>query len=1791
MITLSAKHSFLISLSRFGFIAAFLLLLHINTQAQTTYTVGPAGNYTTIAAAYNACTSSTIDYIIELLPTYSSTAEAASTSITLATNTAKTITIRPQAGNTACLITTGITAPLFQISGGDNIIFDGRPGGSGTTGLMTLQNTSTAVGAGASFALSFINGATFNKVQYCTIKGSSPNTNINTAGVIGFGDSGNNSNTIDHCTIQATASAKPTVAINSYSGAGLYNSNITISNCNIVDFTTKGILITSAGNTGWNILNNSFYQSASFTPTSTIEMISIASASGFTVSGNYLGGQAPSCGGSPYVFGSYCFKGIYFSSSSGTNTISDNTIQNFAISGNNYSTIYGFVGIYLRGSATFTCGGAGQGNTIGSLSTANSITFSNSATGGSAGFSAIVDSAVTAGTIISYNNIGGIQTTTNLAGAVSDLIMISTGGATVDNNHIGSTAAPITHTSYANLTLINSTGSNFTATNNVIQGINMTNASGTNALYCIKNSGTGTYDCSDNTITNITSSNNGLVSVINYSALSGSGTFQTNIINTITLTNTGTTCGLNVFDISSVATATIDENTIGTTAANNISVAGNKLCNVIINSGNGPFIVTDNTVQNISLSSTGTTNGFIGIGVSAGYSAFTCTGNLIQSISCATANTIGYGSIYASVIATGLIVSGNTVSNVAFTNATAVATINNGIYLGGSGTYGGTSAGNIVTGLSNASTSAIAKLTGIELSNGSWVIENNVILLDNAAGSSNMSITGIDLAATGSTDYLYNNTVKIYGTQSGTLSSSACGGNSTSGTFTVKNNLFQNIRSGGTGSFYAENYPTGPTITTNYNYVESSTPSAICKKGATTYTFATWQSSVSPNSVNGTSTIDATGKVTSAPFAGASKGAGSPPPVTTDIQGVTRSTTAPWIGAYEGFEILTGVISPSSTCPGSIVSVPFTLNGNFNTPYSLVAQLSDASGSFTSPVTIGSSTTAAAISATIPGGTAAGTSYKIRVISTSPAVTGVASVTTITVNALPTISVTPDFTVCSTVLSNSLAAFVGGSATGVTWTTSGSGSFSNANIVNPTYTYSTAEKSAGQVLLTATTTGSVCTAASSTLKVTFAPTPVMTAVTPPAICSGSATNITLSSSPAATSYSWTRASVTGITPATSSGTANPIVETLTNSNASVTTVIYSVTPTLGTCSGNVMNITQNINPAPVPSVTISATATTICPGTNITFTPTPTNGGASPFYQWQKNGTAIGGASNSTYSTTTAANGDVFSVALTSNATCATPATVTSPGVTITVNPTLIPSVVISATATTICTGTNVTFTPTPTNGGTSPFYQWQKNGTAIGGASNSTYSTTAAATGDVFSVVLTSNAPCVSPTTATSPGVTMTVNPTVIPSVAISATATTICAGTAVTFTATPSNGGTTPAYQWSKNAATIAGATNSTYVTSTVSNGDVFSVVLTSNAACASPTTATSAAINMTVNPTVTPSVSITATATTICPGASVSFSASSVNGGTSPFYQWQKNGTAIGGASTSTYVTSTISNSDVFTATVTSNATCASPITVTSTGITMTVNPTLIPSVTIAASATTVCPGTNITFTPTPTNGGASPFYQWQKNGTAIGGASNSTYSTTAAVDGDIFSVVLTSNAACASPITATSPGVTITVTPTVIPAIAISATATTICTGTAVTFTATPTNGGATPAYQWKKNAVAISGATNSTYVTSSVANGDVFRVALTSNAACASPTTATSAAITMTVNPILVPSVTIAASATTICPGTNITFTPTPTNGGTSPFYQWQKMVLLSPVHLILPILLPPLQMEMYSVLY
>jgi len=89
-----------------------------------------------------------------------------------------------------------------------------------------------------------------------------------------------------------------------------------------------------------------------------------------------------------------------------------------------------------------------------------------------------------------------------------------------------------------------------------------------------------------------------------------------------------------------------------------------------------------------------------------------------------------------------------------------------------------------------------------------------------------------------------------------------------------------------------------------------------------------------------------------------------------------------------GEQLLTGAITGTSFCAGSTVGIPFNAvdigGGN-----SFTAQLSDASGSFASPVNIGtvSGNASGTIMATIPQNTAAGTAYRIRIVSSFPALT------------------------------------------------------------------------------------------------------------------------------------------------------------------------------------------------------------------------------------------------------------------------------------------------------------------------------------------------------------------------------------------------------------------------------------------------------------------------------------------------------------------------------------------------------------------------------------------------------------------------------------------------------------------------------------------------------------------------------------------------------------------------------------------------------------------------------------
>lgn len=115
---------------------------------------------------------------------------------------------------------------------------------------------------------------------------------------------------------------------------------------------------------------------------------------------------------------------------------------------------------------------------------------------------------------------------------------------------------------------------------------------------------------------------------------------------------------------------------------------------------------------------------------------------------------------------------------------------------------------------------------------------------------------------------------------------------------------------------------------------------------------------------------------------------------------------------------------------------------------------------------------------------------------------------------------------------------------------------------------------------------------------------------------------------------------------------------------------------------------------------------------------------------------------------------------------------------------------------------------------------------------------------------------------------------------------------------------------------------------------------------------------------------------------------------------------------------------------------------------------------------------------------------------------------------------------------------------------------------ICTGTSVTFTATPTNGGAGPSYQWKKNGTNV-GTSSNTYTNAALLNSDIISCVMTSNASCPSPATATSSSITNTVNSISVGG-TVASDQSVMSGGNAATVNLT---GNTGSVTKWQRATI------------------------
>lgn len=131
----------------------------------------------------------------------------------------------------------------------------------------------------------------------------------------------------------------------------------------------------------------------------------------------------------------------------------------------------------------------------------------------------------------------------------------------------------------------------------------------------------------------------------------------------------------------------------------------------------------------------------------------------------------------------------------------------------------------------------------------------------------------------------------------------------------------------------------------------------------------------------------------------------------------------------------------------------------------------------------------------------------------------------------------------------------------------------------------------------------------------------------------------------------------------------------------------------------------------IPSVAISASQTTACGGDPIVFTATPTIGGASPIYQWKRNGSNVGNGS-SIYYESGLSNKDTVKVVMTSNATCLASNNPSSNSIVVTI---LADPGTITLTDTgNSCSGANLLELSIQNGAAAVTQIQWQLNGTAI---------------------------------------------------------------------------------------------------------------------------------------------------------------------------------------------------------------------------------------------------------------------------------------------------------------------------------------------------------------------------------------------------------------------------------------------------------------------------------------------
>ncbi|HRU67821.1 MAG TPA: immunoglobulin domain-containing protein [Bacteroidia bacterium] len=365
-----------------------------------------------------------------------------------------------------------------------------------------------------------------------------------------------------------------------------------------------------------------------------------------------------------------------------------------------------------------------------------------------------------------------------------------------------------------------------------------------------------------------------------------------------------------------------------------------------------------------------------------------------------------------------------------------------------------------------------------------------------------------------------------------------------------------------------------------------------------------------------------------------------------------------------------------------------------------------------------------------------------------------------------------------------------------------------------------------------------------------------------------------------------------------------------------------------------------------------------------------------------------------------------------------------------------------------------------------------------------------------------------------------------------------TVCVGSSVTFSVSV---GIPVSYQWLKNGNLISGANNSSYTISSASLSDSgsYSCVISNTSGSMYSDT-----VSLTIL--TSPSISLQPVSTSRCVDDTVSFYIS-VSGSQPITYQWYNtNGIIIGAINNPLELKSLTTGSANNYYCIASN-TCGSA---TSSAATLTIKtPPVVSSLT---PTSTVCENTTVVFSVTAT-GTATITYQWYKNSAQINGATNATYSISPVTTSHAGNYYCKATNSCGSDSTNIS-----VLSINTLPSIT-SQTSSNVsyCEGTTMTLSVTAT-GTPTLTYQWYKNTLPITGATNNTYTVSSVTTADAGTYYCIVSNSCGSKQ-CNSISVTIKTSPVI----TNQTSSTSRCVGQGMTFSVTAS--GTSPFtYQWYK---------------------------